>query len=237
MIDNRTPGTASILQFLSSQPLFEGIGPFNLVTLAKTSRLKAAPKGSFVFFQGDLAEAVYMVWRGVIAIRLENPDGRELVINEMSVGECFGELAILTGEPRSTSAEAIVDSEVLLIPSLIFKTALEQEPRLALKLLEITARRLQNSSKREEALAFHDAQQRLAQQLLHLDQLAQDVGYLTLSQDELATRVGLTRQTVATILGRWRRSGWLLTGRGHIVLLNRRELSLFIQSLEDESKE
>jgi CRP/FNR family cyclic AMP-dependent transcriptional regulator len=237
MIDNRTPGTASILQFLSSQPLFEGIGPFNLVTLAKSSRLKAAPKGSFVFFQGDLAEAVYMVWRGVIAIRLENPDGRELVINEMSAGECFGELAILTGEPRSTSAEAIVDSEVLLIPSLVFKTALEQEPRMALRLLEITARRLQNSSKREEALAFHDAQQRLAQQLLHLDQLAQDIGYLTLSQDELATRVGLTRQTVATILGRWRRSGWLLTGRGHIVLLNRSELSLFSQSQEAASKE
>ena len=237
MLDNRTPGTASILQFLSSQPLFEGIGPFNLVTLAKASRLKAAPKGSFVFFQGDPAEAVYMVWRGVIAIRLENPDGRELVINEMSVGECFGELAILTGEPRSTSAEAIVDSEVLLIPSLVFKTALEQEPHLALRLLEITARRLQNSSKREEALAFHDAQQRLAQQLLHLDQMAQDIGYLTLSQDELATRVGLTRQTVATILGRWRRSGWLLTGRGHIVLLNRRELSLFVQSQETASKE
>jgi CRP-like cAMP-binding protein len=92
------------------------------------------------------------------------------------------------------------------------------------------ARRLQNSSKREEALAFHDAEQRLAYQLLHLDELAKDKGYLTLSQDELATRVGLTRQTVATILGRWRRSGWLLTGRGHVVLLNRRELNLLVQS-------
>lgn len=232
MINNRTTGTASILQFLSSQPLFESIGPFSLVTLAKASRLKSAPKGSFIFFQGDLSEAVYMVWRGVIAIRLENPDGRELVINEMGVGDCFGELGMLTGERRSTSAEAIVDSEVLLFPSMVFKTALEREPRMALRLLEITARRLQNSSKREEALAFYDAQQRLAQQLLNLDKLSRDVGYLTLSQDELATRVGLTRQTVATILGRWRRSGWLLTGRGHIVLLNRHELSLLVQNQE-----
>jgi CRP-like cAMP-binding protein len=83
-----------------------------------------------------------------------------------------------------------------------------------------------------KALAFYDAQQRLARQLLNLDQLAQDIGYITLSQEELATRVGLTRQTVAAILGRWRRSGWLLTGRGHIVLLNRRELSLLVQSGE-----
>ena len=232
MIENRTASTASILQFLSSQPLFEGINPTSLTRLAKASRLISAPKGSFIFFQGDPADAAYMVWRGVIAIRLENPDGREMVINDMSIGNCFGELALLTDEPRSTSAEALVDSELLLIPKFAFMAALEQEPSLALRLLELTARRLQNSSKREEALAFHDAEQRLASQLLHLNEIAKDKGYLTLSQDELATRVGLTRQTVATILGRWRRSGWLLTGRGHIVVLNRRELSLLVQSQE-----
>ena len=236
MMENRTARTASILQFLNSQLLFEGINSYSLLSLAKASRLKPVPKDSFIFFQADKADAVYLVWRGVIAIRLENPEGRELVINEMSVGDCFGELAILTGETRSTSAQAIVDSDVLLIPSLAFKSALDQEPILASRLLEITARRLQNSSKREEALAFHDAQRRLAQQLLNLDKLAQEVGYLTLSQDELASRVGLTRQTVAAILGRWRRSGWLLTGRGHIVLLNRRELSLLVQSQEVDSE-
>jgi CRP-like cAMP-binding protein len=230
MMDNRLTATASILQFLSSQTLFEGIDPLNLVEIAKGSRLKPVPKGGFIFFQHDVADAVYVVWRGVIAIRLENPDGRELVINEMGVGDCFGELGILTGEPRSASAEAIVDSEVLLIPGEVFKKALEREPMLASRLLEITARRLQNSSKREEALAFYDAQQRLATQLLVLDQQSRDIGYLTLSQDELATRIGLTRQTVATILGRWRRSGWLLTGRGHIVLLNLDELNLLAQS-------
>ncbi len=232
MMDDRTTRTAAILQFLTSQPLFDGIHPMSLLALARASRLKSIPKGSFVFFQDDPGGAVYLVWRGVIAIRLENPDGRELVINEMGVGDCFGELAILTGEPRSASAEAIVDSEVLLIPSEAFKAALEQEPRLASRLLEITARRLQDSSKREEALAFYDAQQRLARQLLYLDQQVSDKGYLTLSQDELATRIGLTRQTVASILGQWRRSGWLLTGRGHIVLLNHRELRLLAQSTE-----
>jgi CRP/FNR family cyclic AMP-dependent transcriptional regulator len=232
MMDGRNARTASILQFLTSQPLFDDINPTILVTLAKTSRLKYIPKGSFIFFQNDQASAVYLVWRGVIAIRLENPDGRELVINEMGMGDCFGELAILTGEPRSASAEAIVDSEVLLIPSSVFKEALEHESRLASRLLEITARRLQDSSKREEALAFYDAQQRLAQQLLNLDQQAADKGYLTLSQDELAIRIGLTRQTVATILGRWRRNGWLLTGRGHIVLLDRKELILLTQNQE-----
>jgi CRP-like cAMP-binding protein len=230
MINNRFTTYASILQFLRSQPLFDGISQDSLIMLAKASRLKEAQHGSFIFFQGDPADAVFLVWRGVIALRLENPDGRELVINEMSVGDCFGELGILIGEPRSTSAEALVDSEVLLIPSRVFTLALEREHSMALRLLEITARRLHYSSKREEALAFYDAQQRLAQQLLSLDQLASEKGYLTLSQDELANRVRLTRQTVAAILGRWRRSGWLLTGRGHIVLLNRHELERLTQT-------
>jgi len=228
MMEAQTTGTDAILQFLRSLSLFEDISQASLATLARAARFKLAPKGAFIFYQSDQADAVYLVWRGAIAIRLENPDGQELVINEMSPGDCFGELGMLTGQPRSTSAEAIVDSAVLLIPGAVFQAVLVQEPSLALRLLELTALRLQNSSKREEALAFHDAQQRLARQLLHLDQLASEKGYLTTSQDELAQWTGLTRQTVATILGRWRRRGWLLTGRGHIVLLNRRELNLLV---------
>ncbi len=225
-------GTAAILQFLCSLPLFEGISPASLAALARASRFKLAPRGTFIFFQYDPANAVYLVSQGAIAIQLENAEGQELVINEMNPGDCFGELGTLTGQPRSTSAEAIVDSELLLIPGAVFQSVLQQEPRLALRLLEITALRLQNSSKREEALAFHDAQQRLAHLLLRLDEQASDKGYLTLSQEDLAQRTGLIRQTVAAILGRWRRRGWLLTGRGHIVLLNRRELNLLVQNLE-----
>ncbi len=227
-MEAQTIGTGTILLFLRSLSLFEGVSQASLALLARASRFMLAPKGTFIFFQSDPPDAVYLVWRGVIGIRLENPDGQELVINEIIPGDCFGELGTMTRQPRSTSAEAIVDSAVLLIPGNVFQEALEQEPSLALHLLEITARRLQNSSRREEALAFHDAQQRLARQLLQMDQLAGSKGYLTTSQEELAQRTGLTRQTVATILGRWRRQGWLLTGRGHIVLLNRLELNLLI---------
>src|SRR4030065_1118371 len=97
-METRTGGIASILHFLDSQPLFEGLNPSVLVMLAKASRLKQVPKDSFIFFQSDPADGVYMVWRGVIAIRLENPEGRELAINQMSVGDCFGELGVLNGE-------------------------------------------------------------------------------------------------------------------------------------------
>jgi CRP-like cAMP-binding protein len=69
-----------------------------------------------------------------------------------------------------------------------------------------------------------DAQARLAHLLLELDKQEKDTGYITISQDELAHHTGLIRQTVAKALGKWRRQGYLLTGRGRIVLLNHKAL-------------
>ena len=232
MMENRTVGSETIFQFLHSHPLFDGLSQGNLEQVARASRFRHVPKGAFLFFQFDQAEAFYLVRKGTIAIQLENLDGRELVINEMRAGDCFGELGLLIEQTHSTSASAMEDSIVLVIPRLTFLSVLKQEPLLTMRLLEITAQRLQDSSRREEALAFHDAQQRLAGLLLALDAAASEKGYLSLSQEELAQRAGLTRQTVAAILGRWRRSGWLLTGRGHIMVLNRRELNLLLSSQE-----
>jgi CRP-like cAMP-binding protein len=230
-------GSDTIIQFLRSHPLFDDLAQANLDELARASSFKHIPKGSFLFFQFDPAEAFYLVREGAIAIQLDNLDGRELIINEMQAGDCFGELGLLTEQTHSTSAGAMEDSIILAIPRATFLSVLKQEPFLALRLLEITAQRLQDSSRREEALAFHDAQQRLARLLLALDAAASAKGYLSLSQEELAQRAGLTRQTVAAILGRWRRSGWLLTGRGHIVVLNRRELNRLIPSQDKTNQE
>jgi CRP/FNR family cyclic AMP-dependent transcriptional regulator len=114
--------------------------------------------------------------------------------------------------------------EVLVIPSRAFRRIIENEPQLTVRLLEVTAGRLQQSGERESALAFMDAQARLARLLLELEKQEQEKGYVTISQDELAQRTGLIRQTVAKALGKWRRAGWLITGRGRILILNKKAL-------------
>ena len=231
-MESQPGGSTSVLSFLMNQRLFAGLSQASLLPIARASRFRRVEKGTFLFFQSDPSTTVYLVRKGAIAIQLENPDGRELVINDLQPGDCFGELGTLTEQPYSTSAQARLDSEVLAIDSSAFLEVLKQEPDMALRLLEITAQRLQDSSRREEALAFNDAQQRLARLLLALDAAIYENGYLSLSQEELAQRAGLTRQTVAAILGRWRRWGWLLTGRGRIVLLNRRALNRLSEGLE-----
>jgi CRP/FNR family transcriptional regulator, cyclic AMP receptor protein len=216
--------------FLESLPLFAGLRETSLLALARAVKFVQVEKGQFIFFQSDPSEKVYIVRSGLVSIVLESPDGRQMVINEMRPGDFFGEVGVLTGQPRSTGAIVRAGGALLEVPRQAFQGILAAEPALTSRMLEMTANRLRGSSERESALAFLDAQARLARFLLQLEQQAPDKGYVTISQEELAQRTGQTRQTVAKALGRWRRSGWLITGRGHIMLLNRDAL----EKLEQE---
>ncbi len=208
-------------------PFFKGTRPFanldeaTLAVLAHVSHVKSVGKGSTIFSQDDSGEAAYIVRSGLVNIILCTADGRELVINEMRAGDCFGELALLTGAPRSASAVASVPSELVVIPRQAFLAEMERHPKLLHLLMTTLAERLRASSERESALAFLDAPTRLARVIMELDRATRKDGYMTNSQEELAQRIGATRQTTAKILGQWRRKGWIITGRGRILVLDR----------------
>lgn len=223
MADARS-SPADLGLFLRRVKVFQDLDDGALKVLARVAHVKHVPRRTYLFYQDDAGDAAYVVRTGEIAILLTTSDGRELVINEIHPGECFGELALLTNEPRSASALARKDSDIVILPRAEFLAELERQPKLMRHVLEVTAQRLRASTERERALAFLDAPARLAHILLELDHAASDKGYITLSQDELAQHVGVARQTTAKILGQWRRAGWLLTGRGKIVLLDRASL-------------
>jgi CRP-like cAMP-binding protein len=220
-----TNPTAEVSAFLKGISLFANLSEASVALLTRGSRFRSFEKGEVVFFQSDISEAAYLVRTGKVSIVLNSPDGREMVINEMRSGDLFGELGLLTRKARSTSAIAHTKCELLSIPREVFLGVIEKEPHLALHMLEITANRLQMSGKRESALAFLDAQARLARLLLELEEHEHNKGYVTISQEELAQHTGLIRQTVAKALGKWRRAGWLITGRGRIMILNRKALA------------
>ena len=218
--------TAEISNFLQQIPLFSNMSENSQRLICSSSGFMHFEKGNFIFVQSDPPDKCYLVRSGLVSIILESYDGREMVINEMRTGDLFGEVGLLTQKSRSTSSVARTDCEVLVISGQVFLELLEKEPYLVRRLLELTANRLRTSSERESALAFLDAQARLARLLLQLEKQEVKKGYITISQEELAQRTGLTRQTVAKVLGRWRRAGWLITGRGRILLLKHDRFTL-----------
>ena len=220
---------------LREHPLFAGINEQVLTRLEQASFKRKVEKGAHLFFRGDPAEHLYLMLTGEVVISLASQDGRELIINEMKTGDFFGELGLITGQPRSADALACKTSELLAIPRQAFLVALESEHQLARRLLRTTAIRLSRTSEIQNSLVFLDAHARLARVLLDLDRLNEERGYITISQEELAQRAGLIRQTVAKTLGLWRRKGWLLTGRGHIMLLNRAALRLWFKEQAGDS--
>ncbi len=223
----------TIKSLLRGAAVFRDVPDQALAQLEAAGRLRRLARGQMLFNQGDPADAFFVVCSGCMALGLDSANGRELVINEMRQGDGFGDLALITGQPRSTGAVAREDCMVLAIPRRDFLAVLASEPVLVRNLLQINADRLGTSSEREGALAFLNAPSRLARALVQLDRKASADGYVTISQEELARRVGLARQTVAELLGSWRRSGWILTGRGKIVLLNRAALR---RQAEEESR-
>jgi CRP/FNR family cyclic AMP-dependent transcriptional regulator len=221
-----------LARFLAELPLLASLDERQVEGIVKACRRRQVPKGSILFFQNDPADGLYVVRSGSVAIYTSSSDGRELVLGEMRPGDCFGELALITGQPRSTSAVTMLKSELLIIPGHLLLELMDDHPKMIRNLLDLTAQRLYASTQRESALTFLDAPARLARTLRQLAQLSEAPGgYITISQKGLARRTGLTRQTVAKILGRWRRAGWLLTGRGRVVLLDETAL----QQIEEQT--
>lgn len=229
MVQNLDP---KILKTLQAAPLFSDAAPEILRSLTRQSNLRKVARGELLFYQDDLADCVYVVRSGLISIFLGMPDGRELVINVMRPGDVFGEIALFTDQSRSTGAMGREDAEVIAIPKQAFMETVEGESDLLRRVLEMTAKRLRMSSERESALAFLDASARIARVVLTLEEQTDGRGVIEITQEDLSQHVGLTRQTVASTLGRWRRDGWVDTSRGEIRIQNRGVIEHFAYKTE-----
>lgn len=191
-----------------------------LASLAAQGQIRRYGRGSILFMPGDQAPELFVIASGAITIQLTSSDGREMIIDELGRGDIFGELALLTRQPHAIMAVTHSPCELLALPAESLGSLVAREPALSRALLAHVSGLLAVSIRREEALAFLAAPARIARMLRLLNEELVEQGYITISQEEIARRTGLTRQTVAACLGRWRRLGWLLTGRGRIVLLN-----------------
>lgn len=203
-----------LLGFLARMPLFADLPPPELAPLVDVVRRRHYPRGAVLFTQGELGSVAFIVRSGLVDIVVASSDGRDLLLYEVRPGDYFGEMALLEERPRSASAICREASEVLALERDDLLGALQRHPSIMLRMLQAMSRRLRLADRRLESLAFHDAALRLAEALWEAS--AEDAAgrVAHLSQEALAARVGVSRQTVNKLLGEWRRAGLVSIGRG-----------------------
>lgn len=207
---------------LQRSPLFRGLPPAALERLAELAMQRAYRAGEIVFSQGDPGDALYAIIAGRVRISTGAADGREIFLNIMGPGDTFGEIALLDEGTRTASATATEAAELVSIRRDHFRGLLEREPPLALELLRLCGQRLRWTSGLLEDAALLDAPTRLAKRLLILGELhgrrtATGI-VLRISQEDLASFLGLSRQAVNQQLQVWKAAGWIALGRGSVTV-------------------
>jgi predicted acylesterase/phospholipase RssA/CRP-like cAMP-binding protein len=133
---------AAIAEVLGAVPLFTDLAPELLAMVAAEATARRVPAGTVLFQMGDDGDEMFAVARGLVQIVLPGPSGTEEVVAELGDGRWFGEMALITGEPRSAAARVTVDTDLLQLSRASFHSLLARMPVLALRLSQELSRRL-----------------------------------------------------------------------------------------------
>jgi CRP-like cAMP-binding protein len=139
--EGEVPGQDMVEQ-LKQLPVFAGLGTKNLVKLLPTLQQRRYPKGTTIVHQGDEGDSFYVIRRGNVEVVLERGEGGGLPIARLGPTEGFGEMALLTGRPRSANVVAITDVEAWCISKADFDSLLSSSISLALYFSRVVSERL-----------------------------------------------------------------------------------------------
>ena len=226
-----------VLESLATIPFFSGLDAAALERVAVGMRSRRFRRGEVIFHLGDPGDALFVIVTGDVKISLPSETGDEAILATLGPGAVFGELALLDGAPRSATATALGPTETVVLPRDRFRELIATEAGVRDALLASIAGELRRLTTHVEELHFLDITGRLAARLVRL---AQDGGTVlddgsvrlrsNLTQADLASMVGCTRQSVNKLLGqftddrlvRLERDGIVITDLDGLVAASRR---------------
>ncbi|WP_410634422.1 Crp/Fnr family transcriptional regulator [Amycolatopsis sp. cmx-4-83] len=189
-----------------------------------------------VLMEGDPSDHVHVLVAGWVRVSAIVEDGREVLFGLRGPGEVLGDLAAVTGRPRTASVRAIEPCTVFQLTGAQFIDVLHARPEIAIATIKTVAARLRNAESARVDSAALDVTRRVA---VHLLRLAEEHGRsvpegvvieAALSQTDIAAQVGAARRTVARALRVLREREIVETGRRRILIRKLRVLQAFARS-------
>src|SRR5881227_2125746 len=143
---------AEALSILRGEPLFECLSDEQLDHLIKQARLNIFGRGEPVIEEGSPGDSMFVLLRGEANV-LVSKNGSTIQVATLNSGDCFGEMSLLTGEPRSATVRADADCYVMEIGKPTMAEVLHGAPECLVQLSELLAqRKMENEGILKEAM-------------------------------------------------------------------------------------
>ena len=212
---------------LSGFTLFCNLPQSQLAQLSEMLHGKTYPAGTTLMTVEQPGEVVYFIRSGTVKVHVEQADGRDVIISILGPGECVGEMSPLDQVGRSATVITIEESELLWLDRATFRKFLHEIPTLAYNLACILSARLRLANEQIQALAAHEAENRIARQILAFSQrygrqLPNGDTHIPirLTQSDIASLTGSSREHTNKILVSYKERGYVSSDRRHYLTVH-----------------
>ena len=206
---------------LKRVPMFKGLDESDLQSIAEHTSTHTYPRNTILMHEGELPDAMYVVIDGRVKIYVSDAEGRELVLDNLSPGEFFGELALIDGSPRSATVVTTTETTISRILKTDFDRCIEASPRIAINLLKTLSKRIRVLNDSIKDLALLDVYGRVARTILRLAHERNGVMITDpITQQELANMVGASREMVSRVIKTLKSDGYISISGKQITILS-----------------
>lgn len=208
---------------LADLPLFEGFPEEILESISRSFIRRNIPKGTYLFREGEEADAMYVLIEGRTRSLTSDNQGKEFVFKIGEPVDVFGEISLIDDEPRGWTTQVEEDAVVLMLPKQEFVRHLENSPQMkdmVIKNLARIVRRLSNTMKSLALLDVYGRVRALFESLTVVVDGQEMIGQ-PLTQQAIADRVGSSREMIARILKELVFGGYIKLENKKIIILQK----------------
>jgi CRP-like cAMP-binding protein len=231
-IDEKVAGNqpAEKMRHLSELVVFRDLSPREMQDLNRITTMSTVPKGRVFYRPEEPGEVLFILKEGRVQLYRISPEGKKLVITTLGPHTLFGEMALLGTQMHNTFAEAIEDCLICVMSRTDLERLILNKPQVALRILDITGKRLREAEERLENMAFKGIPARLASLLLRLAAEQGGNSITGMTHQDLAESVGTYRETATQVLNDLKSQGLIEIGRKRITLLDEEKLAEIAES-------
>jgi CRP-like cAMP-binding protein len=193
------------------------------------------PGGTTVFRQGEPGGSLYVIRAGRVRV-LKEANGRKRMVTTLGPGDFFGEMAVVTGKPRSATVEVVEDAELLRVPAGKLEEMIAGSGEVAIRLIRHLAERLDNANRFIDLLLEDDVTARVILAIRETLETAEGSAAPDITASDLALQLGVDKAAVMQALRRLTRVGVLEVSTGFVLVKDAGRLEEFLEFVRNSGK-